>query len=127
MQRFDFRFTTGYRLAGLLFTVTPRTTWVQIADGRLTARFGPWRLNTPLANIRDVAITGPYHFIKTAGPAHLGLTDRGLTFATNGRSGVRLTFVEGVTGIDPLGLIKHPELTVTVSDIDGLAAAVAAG
>ena len=54
--------------------------------GRLIARFGPWQVQTALDNIADVSITGPYTFVKTAGPAHLSLADRGLTFATNGGS-----------------------------------------
>lgn len=41
------------------------------------------------------------------------MTDRGLTFATNGERGLVLSFARPVTGIDPLGLIRHPELTLT--------------
>ena len=66
-------------------------------------------------------ITGPYAFWKTAGPARLAITDRGLTFATNGDRGVLVRFANRVRGIDPLGLVRHPELTVTVADVDGLA------
>jgi hypothetical protein len=68
-----------------------------------------------------IAVTGPYMFIKTAGPARLAVTDRGLTFATNGNRGVLITFHEPVTGLDTLGVLHHPELTVTVADVDGLA------
>jgi hypothetical protein len=50
----------------------------------------------------------------------LAITDRGLTFASNGRRGVRITFRTPVRGLDPLGIIRHPELTVTVADVDGL-------
>jgi hypothetical protein len=69
-----------------------------------------------------VAVTGPYALLKTAGPARLAITDRGLTFATNGDRGVRLTFATPVRGLDPLGLLRHPELTVTVADPDRLTA-----
>ena len=89
--------------------------------GRLEARFGPWRLGTPLGNIKHVEITGPYRFIKTAGPARLGITDRGLTFATNGNRGVLITFLEALPAIEPLGVLRHPELTVTVEDVEELA------
>lgn len=58
----------------------------------LDARFGPWRVSTPLANVTDVAVTGPYASWKTAGPARLAITDRGLTFATNGNRGVLISF-----------------------------------
>lgn len=63
-----------------------------------------------------MSITGPYRFVKTAGPAHLSLTDRGLTFATNGDRGVCLAMVEPVRGIDLFGLLPHPNLTLTVAD-----------
>src|SRR4029434_6919028 len=74
-----------------------------------------------LANIADVAVTGPYAFWKTAGPARLAITDRGLRFATNGDRGVLISFGTPVRGLDPLGILRHPELTVTVADVDRLA------
>jgi hypothetical protein len=120
--RFAFRFTPAYRRAGRIFGVTPANSWLEVDSGTLRARFGPWRLNTPLDNIKAVEITGPYAFLKTAGPAHLGITDRGLTFATNGDRGVLITFREPVPGIEPTGRLRHPELTVTVAAVDGLAA-----
>ncbi|WP_082683085.1 hypothetical protein [Mycobacterium sp. GA-1285] len=92
--------------------------------GRLTARFGPWQIQTALTNIADASITGPYTFVKTAGPAHLSLADRGLTFATNGDRGVCLAMVEPIRGIDPFGLLQHPNLTLTVDDCDALLRAV---
>ncbi|HEX8975068.1 MAG TPA: hypothetical protein VF781_01040 [Solirubrobacteraceae bacterium] len=120
--RFAFRFTPAYRRAARVFGITPANSWVEVGGGMLRARFGPWRLHTPLANIAAVEITGPYAFLKTAGPARLGITDRGLTFATNGDRGVLITFREPVPGIEPTGRLRHPELTVTVAAVDGLAA-----
>lgn len=120
--RFAFRFTPAYRRAGRIFGVTPASCWLEVGSDSLRARFGPWGLHTPLANIAAVEITGPYAFVKTAGPARLGITDRGLTFATNGDRGVLITFCEPVPGIEPTGRLRHPELTVTVAAVDGLAA-----
>ena len=91
-----------------------------MGESHLEARFGLWRVSTPLANISGVAITGPYAFWKTAGPARLAITDRGLTFATNGDLGVLISFRTPVRGLDPLGVLRHPELTVTVADVEGL-------
>ena len=125
-RRFKFRFTTPYRLAGLPFGVTPSTCEVRVGAGRLLARFGPWQAQTALDNIVDASITGPYTFVKTAGPAHLSLSDRGLTFATTGERGVCLIMRESIPGIDPFGLLRHPNLTVTVADCDGLVEAVSA-
>ena len=119
--RFAFAFASSYRLPARAFGVTPATAWVKVDGALFEARFGPWRVVTPLANITDVAVTGPYRFAKTAGPARLAITDRGLTFATNGERGVRVSFRTPVRGLDPLGMIRHPELTVTVADVDRLA------
>lgn len=126
-RRFEFRFSRSYRIAGLPFGVMPRTCEVRIGEGRLRARFGPWQAETAVDNIADVSITGPYSFVKTAGPAHLSLADRGLTFATNGNLGVCLVMREPVSGIDPFDLLRHPNLTVTVANCEGLVAAISAG
>ena len=79
-----FRFTRTYRVAGLPFGVTPGRCLVRVTDDELLARFGPWTVRTPLANVTGTDVTGPYRFPLTAGPAHLSVSDRGLTFATNG-------------------------------------------
>jgi len=126
VQRFGFHFAPAYRLAARPFGITPERAWVQVDDEHLLANYGPWRLRTPLGNVRQVAITGPYRFYRTAGPARLGITDGGLTFASNGEQGVLLSFRERVPAIDPLGLIRHPELTVTVGDVRGLLSALGA-
>jgi hypothetical protein len=121
-ERFPFSFARAYRSPARLFGVTPASAWVDVGDDELEARFGPWRVRTPLSNITAVAITGPYAFAKTAGPARLAITDRGLTFATNGDRGVLISFASPVRGLDPVGLLRHPELTVTVADVDRLGA-----
>jgi hypothetical protein len=120
VERFEFRFAPAYRWSAMIFGVTPSTAWVEIDAEMLRARFGPWRVQTALANVADVEITGPYALWKTAGPARLAITDRGLTFATNGDRGVLITFRRPVAGLEPTGLLRHPELTVTVSDVYGL-------
>ncbi len=120
-RRFAFSFADAYRRPARLFGITPETAWVDVGDELLRAHFGRWRVTTPLANISAVETTGPYAFLKTAGPARLAVTDRGLTFATNGERGVLISFHSPVRGLDPMGVLRHPELTVTVEDIDGLA------
>jgi hypothetical protein len=122
--RFPFRFDPTYRRFARLFGVTPERAWVDLREEELDARYGPWRLRTPMSNIARVEVTGPYAFLKTAGPARLGITDRGLTFASNGDRGLCITFHSPVPGIDPFGGIRHPELTVTVLDVDGLVEAL---
>ena len=121
-ERFPFAFAPAYRRFARAFGITPETAWVEVDDVRFEARFGPWRVTTPLSNVSAVAVTGPYAFWKTAGSARLAITDRGLTFATNGDRGVLISFHTPVSGLDPVGVIRHPELTVTVADVDRLAA-----
>lgn len=121
---FPFAFTDSYRRPARLFGVTPATALVSLDNLVLTARFGPWKVTTNLSNIAHVSLTGPYHYLKTVGPARVSLSDRGLTFATNDRQGVYLQFWQPVTGVDPFGVIKHPNLTVTVSEGAELVAAL---
>ncbi len=117
---FAFAFEPSYRLAALPFGITDRTARVVLTETEFATRFGLWRVRTPLSNLAGVELTGPYEFLKTAGPARLSMADRGLTFATNGRQGVCVRFREAVRGIDPTGRIRHPGLTVTVADCAGL-------
>jgi hypothetical protein len=118
VERFRFAFARAYRVSSLPFGIAPATAWVDVGEGALVVRFGPWRLSTALANVADAAVTGPYAFWKTAGPARLAISDRGLTFATNGDRGVRISFRSPVR---VLGLMRHPELTVTVAEVSRLA------
>jgi hypothetical protein len=119
-HRFDFAFARSYRVLSRPFGVKPENAWVEVGEKTLEVRFGPWRLSTPLKNVSGAAVTGPYALWKTAGPARLAVTDRGLTFATNGVRGVRISFREPVRGIEAVGVIRHPELTVTVADAEAL-------
>lgn len=125
VTRFPFRFDPAYLRLARLFGVTPERAWVDLGEEELDARYGPWRVRTPLSNVAGVLVTGPYSFVKTAGPARLAVTDRGLTFASNGDRGACLSFYSPVAGIDRRGRIRHPELTVTVLDVEGLIALLA--
>lgn len=124
-QEFPFRFAPVYRIAAVPFFIRPATTGVQLQDGMLRARFGPWRLQTGLDNVAGTTLTGPYGLLRTVGPAHLSLADRGVTFATNRDRGVCITFRAPVRCLDPTGRLRHPALTVTVRDYNALIAALA--
>jgi hypothetical protein len=122
--QYRFSWDPRYQRAARLFGITPSRAWVDLDADRLLAHFGAWCVRTPRANVLDAEITGPYAFLKTAGPPRLGITDRSLSFATNGEAGVCLTFARPVAGIEPTGLLTHPSLTLTVDDLDGFAAAL---
>jgi hypothetical protein len=133
---FGFAFDRRYRIGALIFGVHESHAYVEIegigpdgdvADATLRARFGLWVVETPVSNVETTTITGPYDVVKTIGPAHLSLVDRGLTFATNPNRGLCISFRTPVHGIDPLGKIRHPGLTVTVADVDGLRDALSNG
>ena len=117
---FEFRFHPVFRLAALPFNVRSENSLVCIVDDELIAAFGPWRIRTPLSNVAGASATGGYAWPKVIGPAHLSLSDGGLTFATNPDAGVCISFHEPIHGIEPLGLLRHGSLTVTVDDVAGL-------
>jgi hypothetical protein len=106
----------AFALASLPFGVTSDNARVEVHHDRFVAHFGRWTVDTPLENITSAEVSGPYDWYKVIGPAHLSVSDRGLTFATTNRMGVCLTFREPVRGIDPLGVVRHPGLTVTVAE-----------
>jgi hypothetical protein len=120
-RRFDFAFETLLRPFALAFGVTPRSAWVTVSPDRLDVRFGLWSLRTALDNVAGAEVTGPYRLWKVAGPAHLSLADRGLTFATTTRSGVCIRFHRPVRPVPALPRLTHPALTVTVADPEALA------
>src|SRR5215207_3926067 len=120
MQQFAFRWTPTYRLVAAPFLVTPSNAKVEVDDDQLTIRFGRWTLRTPTANVAATQITSDYSVLKTAGPPHLSLADRGITFATNPDRGLCIEFETAVPAIEPFGRIRHPAATVTVDDIAGL-------
>jgi hypothetical protein len=125
---FAFAFDWCHRLAAAPFGVHPRNTVVHVDERleppMLLAVFGPWRVATPLANITATEVTGPYNLITTIGPARVSLGNGGLTFATNAARGLCIHFRDAVHGAEPLGVLRHGSLTVTVDDPEGLQSTV---
>lgn len=120
--RFEFEFEDRVRPAAAAFGAVSRRTWVEVGDGELRIRFGFFRLTTPLANITGATVTGPYSWLRIAGPPRLSLADRGITFATTTRGGVCIQFAEPVAMRPPYGPLRHPGATVTVTRAEELAA-----
>jgi len=121
--RYPFDFDAKYRLGLAALGVLPSTAWVEVDDERIVARFGPWGCTTAADNVIDVCPSGPYQAYRAIG-ARLSATDQGLTFGTTTRGGVCLLLREPVKGLDPLGKLKHPGVTLTVADPDAFAAHV---
>ncbi|NYE38077.1 hypothetical protein F4692_003222 [Nocardioides cavernae] len=124
VEAFDFAFAPAYALPARAFGVTPATTTVELGPQWLYVRYGPWRLVTPRSNIASTEVTGGFRWHRTAGPPHLSLTDRGVSFTTNGERALCLTFHEPVPAIDPTGAIRHPGATLAVADPERLAEAL---
>jgi hypothetical protein len=118
---FDFLFDRLFVPFAAPLGVLPQTTSLVLDDDELFVRFGPWTLRTTRDNIAGCEVTGPYRFVRVAGGPHLSLKDRGVTFATNRRSGACIRFREPVTGLLPWGLLRHPAATVTVTNPHDLA------
>jgi hypothetical protein len=116
-----FRFDTAFALAALPFGITSEGSRVEVMNGTLHARFGPWDVQTPVDNIAAVHRTGPFSLPRVIGPPRVSLADRGLTFASTSSGGLCIEFHHSVPGILPVSVIRHPALTVTVEDPDALA------
>lgn len=102
-----------------LFAVVPTRSFVTVDDDGFEAIYGSWRVATVWSNVTEVEATGPYSPWKIAGPAHLSVADRGITMAATSAGGVCLMVREPVRGIDPLGLVRHPGVTLGVADPEG--------
>lgn len=96
---------------------------VTLDDDQLRVRFGHWSLATPVRNLAGAQVAGPFSAPKVIGP-HLSFADRGATFGSSTERGVCIRFHRPVPGLEPLGVLRHPGVTVTVQDPDALAAAV---
>ncbi|WP_406045481.1 hypothetical protein OG799_14010 [Micromonospora sp. NBC_00898] len=118
-RRYEFRFDPVFRVPLALLGVRPRTAVVELDDDALMVRFGPWRLRTPRSNITGAERAGPYRWWRAIGP-RLSQADRGVTFGTTVVAGVCVRFATPVPGLLPGNWLRHPGLTVTVADPDGL-------
>jgi hypothetical protein len=121
-QRFAFEFHPRFRPLLAVLGVRPGNSGVKVDDEWFEARFGRWQVRTPVSNLSDVQITRDYRAIKAIGPRG-SMADRGATFGSTTRGGVCVCFHEPVTALAGHWM-PHPGLTVTVADLDGLAAAV---
>ena len=120
---FEFAFDARFRVPLALVGVLPATARVSVTDEEFQARFGPWSLRTPRANIADAQVSGPYRWYRAVG-TRLSFADHGATFGSNAHAGVCVRFREPVSALLPGGLLPHPGLTVTVADPAGLCAAL---
>jgi len=121
-RHFPYRYDPRLAPMWLPFRAFPGTQGVTVTeDGRLVARYGPFRVDAPLSIVQDAHITGPYRWWTAVG-ARLSMADDGLTFGTNADTGVCIHFEPPIHRV--VGLRDHSALTVTVADTQGLIAAI---
>ena len=121
-QRFPIRLGARSRPFLRLFGVGgPQDAWVELDDGGLEARFGRFHALTPLSNVARWRIEGPWRWLTAIG-VRMSIRHRDITFGGSPHGGVRLDFVERVR----VARFKVPALYVTVDDLEGFAAALAA-
>jgi hypothetical protein len=118
--RFDRRFAPMWLATGAL----PWRDGVTVTDEQFVATFGLLRVSTPLWNISDTHVTGPYRWWTAVGP-RLSFADDGLTFGTNPHAGLCLHFRNKIRRV--IGFRDHSALTVTVADPGALAARLRKG
>lgn len=119
-MRFLFRFETRlWRLGVLPWGVTPGRAWVDLDEDAVHARFGPWRMDVPYANIRRWAIQGPYRWWRVVG-VRMTLRVWDVSFGSSAKDGVYLELVRPQRWFGT----NHPALTVTVADPEAFVAAL---
>ena len=99
----------------------PDDAWVDLDEETLAARFGWATATTPVANIASWRIEGPWRWITAIG-IRRSIRHQDLTFGGSPKGGVRLDFRKPITVLR----LDTPALYLTVEDLDGLAAALAA-
>ncbi|MEA2537138.1 MAG: hypothetical protein QOF11_1372 [Chloroflexota bacterium] len=123
-QRFPIRVGRKSRPLLRLFGVKDDNAYVDLdggpgLDGDLDARFGYYRVRTPLRNIASWRIEGPWLWL-TAIAVRTSLRHRDVTFGGSPHGGVRLNFKDPA----PFAFYHIPALYLTVDDLEGLAAAL---
>jgi hypothetical protein len=119
-RRFPIRIGRRSRPLLRLFGVHDGNAYVDL-NGELDARFGFFRVSTPMSNIASWRIEGPWLWITAIG-VRTSIRHRDVTFGGSPRGGVRVDFKERVR----FGFLRIPALYVTVEDLEGIAAALAA-
>ncbi len=117
-RRFPIRLGRRSRPLLRVFGVRPGNAYVDL-DGEFDARFGFYRVHTPLTNLASWRIEGPWLWITAIG-VRMSLRHRDVTFGGSHRGGVRVDFKERVR----FGVFRISALYVTVEDLEGFAAAL---
>ncbi|MDQ1724818.1 MAG: hypothetical protein QOG52_1846 [Frankiaceae bacterium] len=106
---FPFAFDARVRVPLAVGGIIAHTCRVRLSADRLVVRYGLFHFQTPLANVIDARVTGPYKLWRSAG-LRLSGKDSGITFGTSAGPGVCLLFGDRVRVFYP-----HEACTVTIA------------
>ena len=120
--RFAIRLDPRFRWYLAIFGANPATAWVEVSETTLRARFGWAHLSTPLSNIARWAIEGPWSPLTALGIRRGNFSGGDITFGGSAHGGVRIDLRQP----EPFFFLRPPAYYLTVDDLDGLAAALAA-
>ena len=120
-KHFPYRLDRRWTPLFIILGVTKDDGVTITSQGKLIATFGRFHVETALKNIAATKITGPHRWYTAVG-LRLSLTDDGVTFGTNHKRGVSITFTRKIPRV--IGLQRHSTLWVSVADPDGLVAAI---
>jgi hypothetical protein len=118
--RFPIRVEPRYRGLLRVFGVTPDKSHVDLGE-TLDAHFGWSRIATPVANCIRWSIEGPWLALTALG-VRRSIRHGDITFGGTPRGGVRIDFRNPPRYF----VFRPPALYVTVEDLEGFAAALAA-
>ena len=118
---FPYRFDRRWNVLFFALGVDDKDGVTITGKGEFIATFGRFKVKTTLDNIDHTRVTGPHRWYTAVG-LRISFTDDGLTFGTNHRKGLRITFVDKIPTV--IGFRKHSTLWVSVADPEGLAAAI---
>ncbi len=117
-QRFPIELGRKSRPLLLLFGARDHNSYVELGE-ELDARFGFYRIRTPLSNLERYRIEGPWLWVTAIG-VRRGIRSGDISFAGTHHGGFRLDFRERVRW----GPLRPPALYVSVADVDGFRAAL---
>jgi|GEM_PF-1109339 len=119
---FPFAFSDPLALPLRAAGIWPFSSVVTVTARDLRIRYGPWSVRTPLTNVASAKVIPGPGWLDVIGPPRVALRDGSVTFATARTRAVRLRFLDPVPGAVPLSFVRHPSVTVTVRDPEGLVA-----
>ncbi|HUQ44463.1 MAG TPA: hypothetical protein VM451_08685 [Candidatus Limnocylindria bacterium] len=121
-RHFPIRLDPRFRWYLAIFGANPKTAWVEVDGETLRARFGWSQLSTPILNIARWSIEGPWSSLTALGIRRGNSSGGDITFGGSAHGGVRIDLKQPVKFF----FFRPPAYYLTVDDLDGLAALLAA-